>query len=67
MNGDDIFMWIKLIGGVALVVGLFLIFESRKLVKLSSNVQNENISVFQIKRMGIAIFILGGLICINQF
>ena len=57
-------MWIKLLGGVALVVGLFLIFESRNLVKLSSNIQDENASVFQIKRIGMVIFILGGLICI---
>ena len=57
-------MWIKLLGGVALVVGLFLIFESRNLVKLSSNIQDENSSVFQIKRIGMVIFILGGLICI---
>ena len=58
-------MWLKILGGVATLVGVMLIFNARVIINNSfKNMGDENTSVTGLKALGTIIFVLGAIMCV---
>ena len=57
-------MWLKVFGAVIALVGSFLLFDSRRLVKKYFNFGEENDATKGMKVIGFILIIIGGLMMI---
>ena len=57
-------MWLNVFGAVIALVGCFLLFDSRRLVKKYFNFGEENDATKGMKVIGFILIIIGGLILI---
>ena len=57
-------MWLDIFGAVIVLVGCFLLFDSRRLVKKYFNFGEENDATKGMKVIGFILIIVGGLIMI---
>jgi hypothetical protein len=55
-------MWLKMFGAVIALVGSFLLFDSRRLVKKYFNFGEENDATKGMKVIGFILIIIGGII-----
>ena len=57
-------MWLDVFGAVIALVGCFLLFDSRRLVRKHFNFGEENDATKGMKVIGFILIIIGGLIAI---
>ncbi len=57
-------MWLKIFGGVIVLVGLLIIFDSRRLVRKNFNFGEENTAVLGLKILGFLMLLIGGIMMI---
>lgn len=57
-------MWLELFGSVIALVGSFLLFDSRRIVKKYFNFGEENDATKGMKVIGFILIIIGGLMII---
>ena len=55
-------MGLSILGAFIVLLGLFLVLDSRRLVKKYFNFGEENTAVLGMKIMGFAIIVVGGII-----
>lgn len=57
-------MWLKIFGGVIVIVALLIIFDARRLVKKNFSFGEENTAVLGLKILGFLMLLIGGIIII---
>lgn len=57
-------MWLKIFGGVIVLVSVLLIFDARRLFKKNFNFGEENVAVQGIKILGFLLLLIGGIMII---